>query len=800
MIRIPLPQQGQTSLVSQPAQGVAPVTGGNAAPQQLQQLGGALQQAGAVGMEIASVMRLEHDSAQTKQAYTRFAEHVTELLENPDTGYLHKVGQAASGENGAERARVLDDIETRMKTIEDGLKTPVARGMFREAAAKRLQEIRGRVYSHEATQRRVWHLGETRAMQAQAERDAVDSALWGEVPNELAVAGQAVAQAQDAAEGRQNPAGSVTMAGDAIVAPGQPSAAQGEAEREMWRRHLDTALEQAAEEAELLGQPAAVRDLMVAETKSRVHSAIIGGLLEQDRTKQAREFLGKLGDDALTPEDRVKVTRRLQLATEADRSRALGIELFNDLTSPATDPELQVAITEWVDEPDQHLDVMAELMEARKKAGIGQVPVEKVEKAVAWEGEVRRSMTAGQSVQDATDSMLGRASADLRRRFEAGDISAREMDLAMSYVREQHAILLSERTAEAASALDETERFFAGNPFVTDVNSPSFPQPLRDRLLRSGKLLEARRLAAGLTSRVTDPAVYRQLIQDDARGLLKQMTEDQLFVRYYSALGANEWHEAQSRWADANKMIANKPIDLLVSLEDKIARIAGRYGIVTGQKTDGTPQADNEDESPLFFDFRYEVLNRWNLMNSMPGRQGKPLSTEEMLAIAEEVAQERIELPGTFGNAEAFAWQRDQEGQEDQFIYTSSVGSKFRSADINPDAVPVIADAYRLTKLPSADAKRVNAAIRAIMAEAGTSKGLARTRIEDLWDSLGMSGVTPSPQFRADQWERMVSTPGSKWYIDRGEGGIGSLFDRGPSREIPENVKRMERAVIRPPR
>lgn len=765
-MQIPLPLVQDQAQRSPAIGGSVPDVAEDRRGEQLQQLGGGLQSFGLASMEIAGQLRLEQDAASTKKAYTSWAEFVSQRMTGPD-GYLHTVGEQAVGDDGARRAQVLSEIEDQRTAIEKTLGSEIARGMFRQAVDQRMLDVKSRIYGHEATQRRVWHIGTTRAMQLQEEREAVDAALWGEVPAVLREAGEEVAREQNVSEGRGT--GFDGGAGPMQVgAPGEEP--QEPVSRPNWKAHRDTALEQADELSRLLGEPAPARQARLAETRSNIHAQIVEGLLEANRLKEAQSFVGKLGKRDLLPDARSKIDRMLRQASEADRSLSVGIQLFNDLT-----PEIPEA-TEW-----EGFDAEG-LARTLRGEGLADVPPEQLRAGAAWRAEVHRSMQpggTGAGIGPDTDTMLGRAAEELERRFTAGELTARELNMAMSYVRERHSILVGEEVAQARSALEDTEQFFAQNPSVKDVNSPSFPARLRDRLINSGKLADGIRMGA---TRVTNPTVYRQLLVDSSQGLLDGMSEDQLFVRYYSGLNASDWNEAQSRWAQSNKREDFKPINSLVGLTEDIERIAYEAGILTEITNTGGFIPDGDDESVRFSTFKSSVQQRWNSINAVRAQHNQsPMSTEEMLATASRMAQAKW-----LGGDEPFAWEPIPRENELDLYRQTRTGATVYLSEIPRFEQQAIRDSYRLQMLPADDRIRIADQLEAINNSADPEL-IQRRKIEALWNSLGMSGITVDPQFMVDQWE-----------LERAAAKQASLNPHGwPTRQSQDRLRQQRREAAR---
>lgn len=777
-MRIPLPQVGlSTNTAPVIGPGPAPGVSGDVTGRQLQQLGQGALAAGTAAMGIASELRLEHDTTITKEAYTQLADYATEVLENPKDGYFTKEGKKAVG---YERAKALGSIEKRMRELEGELGTDVAKGMFREQSKKAFADIKRKVYGHEATERRVWALGQTRAMQSQSARDAVAAGIRGDTPVDVADGAELAGAEEDRAYGRQNPATAIGTTGK-NVAPGQPQEPQGQGQepgslrgktyaqavaedkarrqgRPSWQIHLDTAIEQVEEESRMLGESAELRRERVLKLRTEVHESIVRGMLSQGRTKEARAWLEKVPEKHMAVGARLGLQQALQDADRADRSYAVANEIIDQLAAE----DAAVVTIEGPNGEEIGLDL------------------------TTWERELERSSKpggTGAGIHDSLDTttMLSRASERLRQRFEAGEIDARERDMAMAKIKEDHAIRVSQWNAEAQDTLRKTEQWFEANPDVRDPDSPSFPSKLRDKLNRFGSVDSARKIGAARGARVTDPVVYHQMLQDYESGAFKNMLPSQLFNRYYAHLGSVEWNEAQSYHALANKASDYKPPpdDEFYGVEKQILDVAKAAEIISGVDKDGYPRPKNPDEAAMLIEFKRELNDRINVENKALSKSSKnQLTTAEKVQIASEIAMLK---PGggrtvvRWNENEWFTWidpeirtfdRRVPDEQLDRRYVKLQTGVEVELAKIPAGARQMVQDGYRLSLVP----KDQRAGIRDELLRYGWGqpKGstipVDRDKIEAMWARLGLVTRAPNEGALAEQWLRMKENPGSRWY------------------------------------
>lgn len=758
-MRIPLPQVGlSTNTTATVGAGPAPQVSGDVLGKQMQGLGQAALQAGTAAMGIASELRLEHDTAATKEAYTQLADYSTEILENPRDGYFTKEGKAAVG---YERAKALGSIEKRWREIEEGLGTSVSKGMFRDAARRHLEGAKNKVYGHEATQRRVWSLGQTRAMGIQSQRDAIDSAIRGDTPIDVVDGAEIAGQEEDRAAGFQGPETSIGTSGKR-VAPGAPQAPEGEQEpgslrgktyaqaqaedrarREKtptWQVHMNTAVDQAEEESQMKGESAELRRERVLQVRTTIHSGIVRGMLKQGRTKEARAWLEKTNPKHLAADARFELEGALLSSTQADRSFELANEIVDELSQP---------------EPiniDLGDGVIADL--------------------TTWAGELQRSATpggTGAGITSAnevdTTTMLARGAAKLRARFEAGEIDARTRDMTMARLKETHGILVNQWNGQAQETLLAAEQWFEGNTDVTDPDSPTFPQELRDRLIGFGSLDSARKIGAARGARKTDPVVYRQMLEDFESGAFDGMQQTQLFNRYYAHLGPVEWNEAQSFLAAANKVSTKAiPDDDFYGVNDQVLEQALLGEVITARSPEGRPKPTNAGEAERLVEYKAEVQRRWNVERAALG--GKELPTAEKVRIAGEVSMQRAYVPDeelfSAIDPKVWMWQSGLSKTQKQEAYVETkFGTEVQIASIPSSARKMIQDTFRLSLVPRSQRSKIRSEL--VTHGAGTDSA-DRTAIESMWSRLGIVSRDADLGTVAEKWEQLRQVEGSRYY------------------------------------
>lgn len=697
---------------------------------QLQQAGAAVQGAGEAAMSIASMLRDEEDTAGSKEAYTQFADYATETLHNPQTGYLNKVGKSAVG---YERARALGDLEKRARQIEEQLPNDVQKGKFRDAAARHMAAVKESVYGHEASQRRVWNLGQTRAMAKQAARDFINARVRGEVPQALVAGGELAAgpEAQGSPQGPRLVGQPSGQAGGRIVVPAgaqepQPASLRGKTYAQAvagaprgpsWQMHWNTAVTQANEVADLLGLPAdsAERRELVLETTTAMHAGVVEELLGADRNKEAKDYIANLDRSEVDSTAMLRMRREVKSATDEDRALELSQRIMDEL---AKGPTTNVAGVEL----DAH----------------------------TWDEELRGS---ADYTRIDTSTMLRRADALLQQQVDSGEIDAKEKRSAMAHVREQHAMLVDEWNSVTKDKLLEAEKILQSNPRM-QVDSPSFPRTLRNELIDRGQLDAARRLEGG--RRVTVVEAYQQLQNDVDSGALVGMSNEQLFNRYYSVLGPNEWNEAQAKHAAANKIERElaKDDDVL-SFETQIKRAAFDAKIITLRSNSGAPVPATPAEFDRFERFQGEIQRRFQLERAA----GVKLTTAAKKQIVDDVVLDRVFIDEWGSDPERFYWDNlTPEEKANAYVTNPKTGVSTYIAKIDGRFVQQQKDEYRLGLIAPDEQDEAEKRYREL------KKAGDRAGIEMLFGAHGVATENPPVRLLSEKWEQM----GEAWKQSQG--------------------------------
>lgn len=760
---IKLPERGQNPQGTPQiqAQGVAAPAGN---PGQIGALGQSLGKLGQVAAAAAGMMEAEHTAAETKQAYTALADFTMETTEG-EGGYLRMVGQDAVGAN---RAKTLEAIEQRAQVLEQGLHSDNARQMFRDNANRYLIGAKRRIYDHEAKERRAWNVGQSDAMRIQSSREAIESFVRGEGDPAIAIGAKMAAD-------RQDPDGAAI---DPNAVPFEESAGQV---KNLWRMHLRTAIEQAEERSNLLGESAAVRAERVLETTTAIYGGIVERLVDEGRTDEAADFLEKAPAGRIDPRTRAKLGKSVRVARRADnafiRSNAF-LDAFlqerGTAEAEADDGAAQPPTAEPLDVTEGGFGGGGFVT----GGGFGDdaAPLDPAallrDTARSWSAEQQQQTDPGFPVEPGRrppPGMIRAASEEFRRQFEAGEIDAQTRDMMMSRVREQQNIMAQEWAGHTETALLEAEQYLEQNG--GSVDDPVFPQSLRQDLADRGVLDKVRTIEGRLQDRGTDASVYGDLLRQFDAGALAGKTNTWLFNRYYHHLSLSDWRQAQSLLASANPSIKPPPEDDFFPLQDQILEQAFEGGIVTGRSsTTGRPIPDGDDEAKLYSEFRAELQKR---ANGARAAKGRDLSMEEKVALAQSLAFEKAYVPDdeffSVIDPEVHLWQQGLTENQRKNAYIDLDDGVFSDTEQKLAKIPQgglwdIMDGHRLNLLPPSSRGVVQQRIRDIRSQGGYEDESVRAQIESIWQQLGIEDRVPTPSERARAWARMEQTVGSRWY------------------------------------
>lgn len=684
------------------AGGVEPVRGVRS--QQMQSLGGEAQKAGEVAMGLAAMLRDEADTAASKEALNRWGSTVTEMLENPDTGYLHLQGKAAVGEA---RTQLLSRMESERRELEKSLANDVQRSVFGAAADRLATQVKSQVYGHEATQRRIWNAGETKASIAQSIRAAATARRQGDVPADVAAAGAIVAQ------------------GDQLSVPGANSlpGAATDSSRPSWEVFYDSALEQAGDLADLMGLPAksAQREELLADTREQAHLAMIDGLLAADRVQEAQAHFAEHGGN-LRDDTRLKVGKQLEESTRADQALRMALDIGKEFDASGV----------WKD-PSQIISSTA---------------------------------SPGQDPRRGIGQLLAQARQKLDEQFLAGKIDARTHQMALAQVESTIQDRVKQSEAAASDLLRSTAQWFDSVPPTSrSVDNPEFVKSgLRQQLVEYGLLGRAASLADA--ARQTDPQAYLQLQRDRDSGHLVGMSNEALFTRYYGRLAGSEWAEAQRAHAEANQVAGSStkkiPNDDFYGWEDQALETAFANGVVTSRTPTGKPvPADKGDEPARYIKWRAEVQRRMNVQRSA---KGSDLTTEEKVAIAAGVSGDKARIPGVFSDTQTWVWDAAPDSnQEDErqksLTYRTTTGEDVRFSEVQPGFVDYVNHQHRANMLVhqaggphSPGGQKILEEMRSAGAYSFKRSAEQTAQLNQLWSALKLDTVSAPRSEIVEMW------------------------------------------------
>lgn len=276
MPRVPLPsvrpQEPQSGRFSAPQ--VAPVQ--NAAGQQIQQLGGALQQAGGAAVSIGTHLQQQFDLARAKEADNLASDVFREQM----GAYLQTVGKGATGDT---RTQTFESIREKLNEIGQSLGTPTQRALFREKVDARMQDALFKADKHEADQVFAYELSESKA-RAQAFRlDATNA----------------------------------------------------DPETDEFTTYHDNMLRELDGVADKLGLPAdsAQRVALKLEETTKLHLGMVDRLLTEGKTQEAKTFYADYRDEIAAPA-REQVEKTLKTAGVKDEAQTLHLNMLGQGLNP----------------------------------------------------------------------------------------------------------------------------------------------------------------------------------------------------------------------------------------------------------------------------------------------------------------------------------------------------------------------------------------------------------------------------------------------------------------------------------
>lgn len=136
---------------SLPGGGFAAPQTGNAAPQQLQQLGDTAVRAGAVGTNIVSDIQMMANQVRVDAARNKLIEFNQTQTFDPENGFLSKRGSAALDADQLGRSlpqRYGEELQTKISELSASLGNDVQRRLFAQQAADLSAQFHGQVESH----------------------------------------------------------------------------------------------------------------------------------------------------------------------------------------------------------------------------------------------------------------------------------------------------------------------------------------------------------------------------------------------------------------------------------------------------------------------------------------------------------------------------------------------------------------------------------------------------------------------------------------------------------------------------
>lgn len=754
-------------------------------------LGQAISNTGVAIMEVEAQMQNDEDEIAAKESYAAFADFVTRKLyggPDPDApdgppvpGYLSLSGKSAVGQA---RSQVMSDIETRWQTQAAELGSPTRKGMFLDNVRRHMQGVRRQVYGHEAAERDKWREAQTDALRTQNLRDGVNSAVTPEVPDEIAAAAEAAGRAADVAAGRSPQGPTIGAPGETIDsrpadelqdpwAPLRPSEGLGSAiarafegvdmtaafqaapqgppalpqgpqpeRRPEWQVFLDSALEQDSQISADLGEGAEAAMVRKIETRTAFHTAVIGELLDQGRTKEARAWFEKHGD-TMTPEGRAKVAGPMQRAVDQD----IATDAAREVTAVETEPGSTT-------EPEEYGPWPLELL-AQSKPGI--------------------------ITENSPASALNRAN----ERLKQMDLTPDQRAMALAQIKSDLKIRENAYLEENRNMLLEVERIFEAVRSQGGIPDVSLlPPQLQQRLFLRGHLDSARDLA---NQRQTSGHWYDLMMKEATGGgpggrpVFHGKNEAWLYNRYGTKLSQRDYDRARSYLLQANGGgSGGTKDDRWFKHKDRIlGRIWDPDGkkVISGVNERGEPVSDGAREGGNLHKF-WEVFQ--DRVNAEEQLTGKPPDINKLLEIADELVGQQEEHEGDISDDTYFTWNRpatvsrgwlaeavtlgfigERKATPEDFIIETSTGQKVTMAKIPADALNDMQDAVRLDAI---EARSLTEHAEAEARYDDLKKKGDRTAIEKMFDEYGVVDIDLTQNEKAEMWVTYMDTRGSEWF------------------------------------
>lgn len=460
----------------------------SAGPAQLQQLGAAMQSAGA-GIERFGVEREERlHIAAVKEAQALAEERIADA----DRSYMTTLGKAATGANRDQAWKILQD---QLTSIESGLDHDVERRLFREVARRRLLNVRSRWGQHEDRQVLAYEIGASKAVleakktaaRMQGPQQPVGEALRA-APEAAAPAAGANAEAPGfqslgfptvgpeflpGVPGLPTQAPEFLPSGGAAPAGGEPAAAGPRATL------LDSVRSEARSLAGKLGYGPEQTDAFVTNQVGEVHIGVVEDLVADGRGTEAREYLQGIAPDDIAPEERRKLRSLVQRATLQDESLRLSLELQNLAPRRAAEPVAPG--TAEAEAPPSTPPLGITMDEIRADSALWD------QTSPAQRTQIEGSQASTRVEMVSAAQLEAFATGELNRRFLAGEITAELRDLTLDRIGHAAAALRRQAADRENGILDRAEQWAVEN---RGLGLSDMPPDLYQGVAQIGRLPE----------------------------------------------------------------------------------------------------------------------------------------------------------------------------------------------------------------------------------------------------------------------------------------------------------------------
>jgi hypothetical protein len=562
--------------------GFTPVQG-QASPdiagRQIEQMGAAANQVGQGIVRIAENLQDQYDEAKAKDYLNRF----DMLAVTSKQEWSQQLGPEASRDKAAGRILRLEKERARLA---GELENPVQRELFQMNSERRMISMNEIIYSHSGEQTMAYNAEQSKALSDAAVREGIQLGLQVRPPDSELAAAASI-----------DPGKLFDAVSWDVASRGYPTLPQGPTrsdaglpepevvKKDDGKKALQFAINNAVEQRKAFAatkgwKPDDPRtNELVLQTTTEVHAGIVEGLVRQGRSSEASAYMDALKKDKRTGEVDPNV-----LGAMEGQVRQAGVA-------------------------DRGMRLADDTLQALDKA----------------------ALAAGEDM-DAHNNMLSeKAGNELLRQFRGGKVSAEELAFAMNQVNVFQSSRREAFAGGAVQSLKSAETWLSQNPNETP-QSPTFPVPLRDQLVRFQQLAAANQFAEQKRY-ATDWTVFGGLLDDAKDGKLAGMSRNEFTSKYRGQLADREWNIAMGAYQSQNTTNQKVEGTTLWKTSDRIKEHARKMGILTRDPRQGQ---DDGSSSERFAKFMKETSDLLEAYEQGPLKGQRNATPEEVQRILDE--------------------------------------------------------------------------------------------------------------------------------------------------------------------